>query len=103
MLADVCFKAGYIDSWGRGTIKILEACRQAKLPEPILKEEQGGFLSKIFKVTKKVQREYGEGKEEMEDKLSGLQEKYKINTEKVRDKHKKSLDKVRRKFGEKFG
>ena len=49
LLADVCFKAGYIDSWGRGTIKIIEACEEAELPEPVLKEEQGGFLSKIFK------------------------------------------------------
>lgn len=49
LIADVCFKGGYIDSWGRGTIKILESCQEAGLPEPILKEEQGGFLSKIFK------------------------------------------------------
>ncbi len=49
LLADVCFKAGYIDSWGRGTIKIIEACKEAGLPEPVLKEEQGGFLSKVFK------------------------------------------------------
>lgn len=49
LFADVCFKAGYIDSWGRGTIKIIEACKKAGLPEPVLKEEQGGFLSKIFK------------------------------------------------------
>lgn len=49
LIADVCFKGGYIDSWGRGTIKIIEACEESGLPEPILKEEQGGFLSKIFK------------------------------------------------------
>ncbi len=49
LIADTCFKAGYIDSWGRGTIKIIEACQEAGLPEPILKEEQGGFLGKIFK------------------------------------------------------
>ncbi|NBC05010.1 MAG: hypothetical protein GVY20_15100 [Bacteroidetes bacterium] len=49
LLADVCFKAGYIDSWGRGTLKIIEACKKAGLPKPVLKEEQGGFLSKIFK------------------------------------------------------
>lgn len=49
MLADVCFKVGYIDSWGRGTIKIIEACKEAGLPEPVWKEEQGGFLSKISK------------------------------------------------------
>ncbi len=49
LIADTCFKAGYIDSWGRGPIKIIEACKEAGLPEPALKEEQGGFLSKIFK------------------------------------------------------
>ncbi|MCF8307957.1 MAG: putative DNA binding domain-containing protein [Bacteroidales bacterium] len=49
IIADVCFKAGYIDTWGRGTIKIIEACKEHKLPEPVLKEEQGGFLTKIFK------------------------------------------------------
>lgn len=49
LIADTCFKVGYIDSWGRGTIKIIEACKEAGLPEPVLKEEQGGFLSKIFK------------------------------------------------------
>lgn len=49
LIADVCFKAGYIDSWGRGTIKIIESCKEAGLPEPVLIEEQGGFLSKIFK------------------------------------------------------
>ena len=49
LIADVCFRAGYIDSWGRGTIKIIEACKDAELPEPVLKEEQGGFLSKILK------------------------------------------------------
>ncbi|WP_439489657.1 ATP-binding protein [Algoriphagus sp.] len=41
LLADVCFKAGYIDSWGRGTIKIIEACKNAGLPEPVLKEDKG--------------------------------------------------------------
>ncbi|TVR79389.1 MAG: hypothetical protein EA412_06610, partial [Chitinophagaceae bacterium] len=49
LIADTCFKAGYIDSWGRGTIKIIEACKKLGLKEPLLKEEQGGFLSKIYK------------------------------------------------------
>ena len=29
-IADACFKAGYIDSWGRGTLKIMEACKDAR-------------------------------------------------------------------------
>ena len=48
-ITDVCFKGGYIDAWGRGTTKIVEACKEASLPTPILKEEQGGFVSKILK------------------------------------------------------
>ncbi len=42
-IANVFFKAGYIESWGRGTNKIIDACREADLPEPIIEEEQGGF------------------------------------------------------------
>ena len=49
VIADVCFKGGYIDSWGRGTIKIIDSCREANLPEPEMKDEQGGFLNRIFK------------------------------------------------------
>lgn len=49
IIADVCFKGGYIDSWGRGTIKIMEACKNANLPEPDFKELSGGFLSEIYK------------------------------------------------------
>jgi ATP-dependent DNA helicase RecG len=35
LIADVCFKGGYIDSWGRGTLKIINACREAELPAVI--------------------------------------------------------------------
>lgn len=31
LIAEVCYKAGYIDSWGRGVGKISESCRQAQL------------------------------------------------------------------------
>lgn len=49
LLADVCFKGGFIDSWGRGTLKIYDACKEAELPEPEIKEFQGGFLVTLFK------------------------------------------------------
>jgi ATP-dependent DNA helicase RecG len=49
LIADVCFKGGYIDSWGRGTLKIINACREAELPEPNIAEQDGGFLVEIFK------------------------------------------------------
>jgi ATP-dependent DNA helicase RecG len=43
LVADVCFKAGLIDSWGRGTLKIIEAMSKAKLPPPEMLETSGGF------------------------------------------------------------
>ena len=49
LIADICFKMGYIDSWGRGTLKILEACHEASLPEPEMKEQNGGFSFTLFK------------------------------------------------------
>jgi ATP-dependent DNA helicase RecG len=51
-IADVFFRAGYIESWGRGTNKIIDSCIEAGLPEPAIEEEQGGiqvtFLKDIF-------------------------------------------------------
>jgi ATP-dependent DNA helicase RecG len=49
LIADVCFKGGYIDAWGRGTLKIINSCREAGLPEPEMKEEDGGMLVVLFK------------------------------------------------------
>ncbi|MDR3189013.1 MAG: putative DNA binding domain-containing protein [Prevotellaceae bacterium] len=49
LIADVCFKGGLIDTWGRGTIRIIDTCKEAKLPEPELTERDGGFLVTLFK------------------------------------------------------
>ncbi len=49
IIADVCFKGGYIDAWGRGTIKIIDTCQQAQLPEPEMIELDGGFSITLFK------------------------------------------------------
>jgi len=48
-LADVFFKAGMIEAWGRGTIKIVDECRKAGLPEPEFREEFGGFTVRFHK------------------------------------------------------
>lgn len=47
--ADVFFKAGLIEAWGRGTIKITDECKKAGLPEPEFKEEFGGFSVYFYK------------------------------------------------------
>lgn len=51
VIADVCFKGGYIDTWGRGTLKIYSSCRDAGLPEPQIIEEFGGVSVTVFKDT----------------------------------------------------
>jgi len=51
-IADIFFKAGYIEAWGRGTNKIMEAFKVAGLPEPDFVEHAGGiqtiFMKDIF-------------------------------------------------------
>ena len=41
LLARIFYFAGLIEAWGRGTIKIVESCRQNGLPEPDFIEEHG--------------------------------------------------------------
>lgn len=49
IIADVCFKGGYIDAWGRGILKIMNACKDAELPEPEIIEIDGGLQVNLFK------------------------------------------------------
>lgn len=48
-IANVFFKAGFIESWGRGMSKIVDSCIDAGLPEPVIEEDQGGFCITFFK------------------------------------------------------
>ncbi len=34
-IANTLFRSGYIESWGRGTIKIINECKKAGIPEPV--------------------------------------------------------------------
>ena len=43
------FPGGYIESWGRGTIKVLEECEKHGLPEPLIEERGGGVSVTFFK------------------------------------------------------
>ncbi len=49
LIADVCFKGGYIDAWGSGTLKIISTCQEAGLPDPEIIEQDGGILVTLFK------------------------------------------------------
>jgi len=50
LIADICYKAGYIDSWGRGIERIMDTCKQAGLPEPIFEERSGGVAVELLKL-----------------------------------------------------
>ncbi len=43
-IANCFFRAGLIEAWGRGTIKILNDCKNAKIAMPIFKYDLSGFL-----------------------------------------------------------
>lgn len=49
LLAQVFYYSGYIESWGRGTIKIVEHCLAQDLPEPDFKEESGVMSVTFYK------------------------------------------------------
>jgi len=49
LLADVFYKGGHIEAWGRGTIKIFQECKKHGLVEPLIEERSGGVSITIFK------------------------------------------------------
>ncbi len=49
ILAGAFFKGGLIEAWGRGTIKIINECKKAGLPEPLIELVSGGISVTIFK------------------------------------------------------
>lgn len=51
VLAGTFFKGGLIEAWGRGTIKIINECKKAGLPEPIIESASGGISITIQKNT----------------------------------------------------
>jgi ATP-dependent DNA helicase RecG len=79
-IADACFKAGYIDTWGRGTLKIINSCKEAALPEPEIIEKDGGVEVTLFKSTEaayviEVRKEFGKNSERIRKELRRNSEK----------------------------
>ncbi len=44
-IANVFYKAGFVESWGRGFKKISEEFERAKLPLPMIEENGGGVMA----------------------------------------------------------
>lgn len=48
-IAKASFMAGYIDTWGRGTLRIYNSCKEHGLPEPEIEETEGGMRVTLYK------------------------------------------------------
>jgi len=59
LIAEVCYRVGYIDSWGRGIEKITDACKAAGLPEPVIEENSGGVAVEVLKAPTSENSDFG--------------------------------------------
>ncbi len=48
-IANTLFRSGYIESWGRGTLKMIRECDLARLPKPIYFYDMSGFFVEFRK------------------------------------------------------
>jgi ATP-dependent DNA helicase RecG len=72
LFADVFYKGGHVEAWGRGFAKVLEECKKYGIPEPIIEERSGGVSVTIFK---KNWNESNKLISELDIGLNGRQEK----------------------------
>ncbi|MBC3789194.1 ATP-binding protein [Spirosoma utsteinense] len=47
-LAIAMFRGGLVETWGRGTLKMIAECRAWGLPDPLFEDKQGGFWVTFF-------------------------------------------------------
>lgn len=69
-IATTFFRAGLIEAWGRGTIKILEECKKHNLPTPVFTNEFSG-LQITFKGKKASRQMSGKMSGKASGKMSG--------------------------------
>ncbi len=80
-LANVFFKGGLIEAWGRGTLKIVKECVEYGLPEPDIEIMTGGIAVTIYKnhYSEKVLEKYNLNSRQLEA-LQFWREKGEIKT-----------------------
>lgn len=49
LIAETFFKAGLIEKWGYGTVKIIDECVKAGLPDPVFEQDAGGMQVTFLK------------------------------------------------------
>jgi ATP-dependent DNA helicase RecG len=122
LIANACFFAGYIDTWGRGTLKIIDACLKAGLPEPAIREMNGGVQITVFNHQQsenseiirndfgmnyeKVRNDFGKISEritiEPVKNLDFIQNNYEVFKEYLQDNFGITSEKLRNSFGKEF-
>ncbi|MGC9366962.1 MAG: RNA-binding domain-containing protein [bacterium] len=50
-VANTLFRAGYIEAWGRGTLKIIKECLKRNLPKPNYFYDFSGFIVEFYRYT----------------------------------------------------
>lgn len=58
-IANAFFRAGYIESWGRGTIKIMNACKAHRIAPPVFSVSPTDFQIELIKYTQKELMQMG--------------------------------------------
>lgn len=58
-IANTLFRAGYIESWGRGTIKIINACKEHKIAPPIFSNNPPDFQVELMRFSEEGLKERG--------------------------------------------
>ena len=48
-IANALFRSGYIESWGRGTLKMISVCKAVGLPQPVYFYDMSGFFVEFRK------------------------------------------------------
>ena len=81
-IANTLFRAGYIESWGRGTIKIIKACKEHNIAPPIFSNIPPDFQVTLIKYSDAGLADLGL-KEELRKIVLHVQEKGSINNTEV--------------------
>lgn len=81
-IANTFFRAGYIESWGRGTIKMINACKEHKIAPPTFSNIPPDFQVELIKYTNKGLKEAGL-KEEFRKIILHIQENGRISNSEV--------------------
>ena len=104
LIANVLYLSTYLEKWGSGVARIIEACKEQGIPEPTY-EDRGGFIHIVFKRKSYIQanktdndtQDYENGRQKSEN----VDRKSRQKSEKVDRKSRQKNENVDRKGGQK--